>query len=292
MGAMGDGASDFGEDLQSMIVRAVRRRLNGLHRTWPETIRNVNNALDELTKLGIGEMPDYGDEWLVPFYVSWYQYGHAHLASAIFRHLFEKNTDLSRPEPLHVIDLGCGALAAQIGFAAFMRQKPEAVRNIPEIVFHNIDTSEAMKDIGRELWDGLGCADIRPFYHKSAADLDKVPMTRSILIVMHAIYRENRHEMDESVDRIRRDHRPSVSVMTTNRHTGYPITEMKPAQEIRISHGGPIKPDKVTECRKKIMETLIKKANEYNVEYIGAIRNLLGNDVPGWPNDPSVFQLR
>ncbi len=98
--------------------------------------------------------------------------------------------------------------------------------------------------------------------------------------------------MAESVDRIRRDRKPSVSVMTTNRHTGYPITEMKPAQEIRISHGGPIKPDKVTQCRKKIMERLIKKAQEFNVKDTGAIRNLLGNDVPGWPNDPSVFQLR
>jgi len=159
-----------------------------LHRNWPETIQSVKNALDNLGLLKRGEMPDCRDECLVPFYVSCYQYAHARLASAIFRHLFVKNTDLSGPEPLHVIDLGCGALATQIGFAAFMRQKPEAVRNIPEVVFHSIDTSEAMKDIGRELWDGLGCADIRPFYHKSAADLDKVRMTRSILIVMHAIY--------------------------------------------------------------------------------------------------------
>ena len=96
-----------------------------------------------------GKEPAF-NEWDALFYITDYQPGHINFALQVLKGLIQEAPDsLAGKPPLHIIDVGCGALAVQFAAAILA-----TVHNVDGaiIVVKGIDTRPAMKVIGATLW--------------------------------------------------------------------------------------------------------------------------------------------
>lgn len=117
--------------------------------------QRVDRALAELYKLQEGEQPDYDDEWVALFYLTWYQPRQIFLAYSALRQVIR-----GQKPPSQIIDYGCGASAVQIALSILIAQwlRDESIRQgVPNpshgiFAVHGIDPSEPMRRIGGVLW--------------------------------------------------------------------------------------------------------------------------------------------
>ena len=120
--------------------RQLTRRLSE-----EEIVDQVHRALGELKKLADGGTPDYDCEWVALFYLTWYQPRHTNLVYSL---LDRRSVEL--PRHLHVVDMGCGAMAVQFALAIFAATRDQGGTRISPA---NIDNSWPMIAIGVELWN-------------------------------------------------------------------------------------------------------------------------------------------
>lgn len=111
-----------------------------------ETVDQVHSALEELGKLGkSGGTPAYDCELVALFYLTWYQ---ARQINLVYSLLDQRSVRL--PRRLHVVDLGCGAMAVQFALAVFAATSDQAGTRIS---LSGIDDSRPMIAVGVELWN-------------------------------------------------------------------------------------------------------------------------------------------
>ena len=108
-----------------------------------KTANKVATTLNSLDRLSKGGMPNY-DNWDALFY-HWYQPSQINLAYSLIKLI-------DMPEKLHIVDYGCGALAMQFGIALAAADALEKNRSMPEIRVSSIDPSQAMLDMGNQIW--------------------------------------------------------------------------------------------------------------------------------------------
>ena len=192
---------------------------------------HVARALRSFEQLQSGTPPKY-NEWDALLYLTWYQPRQVNLALAAVARYRES------PRSIHVIDVGCGALATTIAVAISAACSERPPSDI-DIEVHGIDPSDHMTSIGRRLLrrfsrivaserslsrlrmvldrveESVGIHRTLDEYYRSEGA--KRGMRRSStcwLTVIHAVYASNVDSLHEDLTRIRRKSRPAYEVVT------------------------------------------------------------------------------
>ena len=285
--------SGFGADLQKTIREVVRKQLVELREDRDQTFNEMAEAHDSLAHLWEPPyaMPDYGNKWLALLNVSRYQLGHARLAAEIFRHLFEQSRIMKQIEadPLHVIDLGSGALTAQIGLAHFMRKRRETGKNVPRIVFHNVDPSEAMKDIGNQIWKDIGWTEIADCCnHRDVVSIEMPKRSYCAVITMHAIYKDNCRDIEKAIEHISLNRKPLKTVVAVHKAKARLAREVMANCSMFPSELSIERPERqgstiLTDFRRKVKGTALKSIDTSKHDSAKLDRlDLLDGMVPDW----------
>ncbi len=114
-----------------------------------QRVESIKGALNSLSRLYIGEMPDY-NEWDALFY-HWYQPSHINLAYSLIKSALAD--EFTTNDKLRVVDFGCGALAMQFGVAFAAADTLEQMQPLSEIRIDSLDTSESMINMGQQIWE-------------------------------------------------------------------------------------------------------------------------------------------
>ena len=123
----------------------------------------IYTALESLDELKRGGIPNYNDEWVALFYLTWYQPKQINLAysvlTGISSNLESENKPLwirdgSKVEngKFYYIDFGCGCLATMFAVAIAAADSITHGKFISRIVIECIDNSSAMIDLGEKTW--------------------------------------------------------------------------------------------------------------------------------------------
>ena len=184
----------------------------------------VESALKELEKLQDGEIPNYSDEWVALFYLTWYQPSHINLTCSII----EATTAFLNDE-LHVVDFGCGALAMQFGLALAAAGAIKQGLLLSEIRIDSIDTSEPMINIGKRTWEQFKQElDNNPHlaHVRQATSIMDTRTHSSIAVAewggdsrvsaIHAVYKNNLPQVQEALNYLVNTHEPSMWFATTH----------------------------------------------------------------------------
>ena len=124
-------------------------------RTDQQTAREILRSLRSLESLQAGSMPRY-NEWDALCYAIWYHPAHVNLAYSLIRRIpSDKNPLMSGWRDLQVLDFGCGTLAMQFGLALAAADALEEQRVVGEITIISEDSSEAMVNIGWDIWNAF-----------------------------------------------------------------------------------------------------------------------------------------
>ena len=137
----------IGDVIDRAIAEVAQQEFQRLRRglSEEEIVGHVHRALEELKKLGEGGTPAYDCEWVALFYLTWYQPRHINLVYSIL-----DQTRVELPRRLHVVDLGCGAMAVQFAMAVFAATSDQTGTRVS---LTGIDISRPMIAIGVELWN-------------------------------------------------------------------------------------------------------------------------------------------
>ena len=137
--------------LDEAIATVAEKEFNRLRRGLNngKIAEKVSRALGELEKLQGAGQPEYNDEWVALLYVTWYQPRQINIALKILQQLYAdtRNEHLRTGNPLHIIDVGCGALAVQFATAISAVKYPHT-----NVAVKGIDPSDPMRKIGEKLW--------------------------------------------------------------------------------------------------------------------------------------------
>lgn len=194
----------------------------------PEDIAaEVASALKSFAQLQSGTPPEYS-EWDALLYLTWYQPRQINLALAAVAGYREA------PRPVHIIDVGCGALATTIAMAISAATANVSPPNI-DIEVCGIDPSGHMTSIGRRFLRKLSrIVRTKPFriacdrvaenvgiyrtlddyYESDRAKRGRRPRASYWLTVIHAVYATNVDSLQEDLRRIRRKSIPDYEVVT------------------------------------------------------------------------------
>lgn len=199
-----------------------------------EKVSKVEYALDELGKQRQrqSEMPNY-DEWVAPFYLSWYQPRQINLTYSMIADIVDEEsickeifTDTGK---LYVFDFGCGALAMQLGVALAIADALRNNQKIHSACVVSYDESEAMTNIGKKVWEQFKSEvrkDTKLPYLEQACDLiemraDKpsfrMPQNDEIIWVsaIHSAFSANKDKVKGNLARLTKILRPSVGFVTS-----------------------------------------------------------------------------
>ena len=119
---------------------------------------HVHSALESLGSDGLrqGVPPDYNDDWVALFYLTWHQAGQINLIHSLIEKLNQvrsSNTLIANyGRFLHVIDFGCGALAMQFAIAWAAAEALEGGADIESIRVESRDPALPMVRLGIQLW--------------------------------------------------------------------------------------------------------------------------------------------
>ena len=231
----------------------------------------VRYALESLGKLQKGEMSDYHDEWVALFY-SWYQPSQINLAYSMIQSIIN-STDILN-EKLHIVDFGCGSLAMQFGVALAVADTiiTKNKKSITEIRIDSIDTSQAMINIGKEMWEQFklykyfrpACKIIKPKYYQ-LSDIGQVELAQSSdrdrwISAIHAVYDENKDDIKQSLKSLRNRFYPHVCFVSTHDSKKSLLKEVWPFSskprktELSLQFNGEL--TKITEWRRNLNKTL------------------------------------
>ena len=124
-------------------------RLRSAANSDAQVAENITEAVKSLALMQYGREPKF-NEWDVLFYITDYQPSHINFALQVLEGLIQETPDgLAGGLPLHIIDVGCGALGVQFAMAILAAASNFDSANI---VVKGIDTRPAMKAIGTTLW--------------------------------------------------------------------------------------------------------------------------------------------
>ena len=195
----------------------------------------VENALDELKGLQSGRIPDYEDEWVALFYMTWFQPAQINLAYSMINTMVNgrapEKAAMTDKGGLHVVDFGCGALAMQFAVAFAAADALQMGERVASIRICSMDASQAMVDIGSKVWERFkievkgstelailneACEALKPtrtvtFWHS-------VP-TRgedSWLSALHTFYATNVESVKDWLARIANRTKPDVGFITSH----------------------------------------------------------------------------
>ena len=186
----------------------------------------VGTALKSLGGLRFGDSPAY-NEWDALFYLTWYQPRQVYLNHLVATHLFADG-----PQPVHIIDFGCGALASRFAFAVsavMLDARPSDLH----VDIHGIDNSEPMVRMGESMWSKFvgsvsdpdlvavcRAVDYRTYasygdYRRSpAAHAPGVyPSPNCYLLGVHTTYDSNKAELRETFAVIRSERDPAATII-------------------------------------------------------------------------------
>ena len=225
--------------ITSVAEEEFNRLCNALNNDFDEVGRQVKKALRALRRLQDGVEPDY-NEWVALFYLTWYQPRQINLALYILQELYEDaRRQLGSDFPLHIIDVGCGALAVQFA-AAILAVENQREGN--DLTVSGIDPSEPMKRIGNLLWSKF-----RLFLrdHSDLSDLSRTcdhmanncelfdshtsyfcseggrpwgpPWIERWITAVHACYESNWFEIKRALQELRDRYSPSAILVTSHR---------------------------------------------------------------------------
>ncbi len=196
--------------LDKAIAEVAGEEFNRLSRGLDpiQRAKKIEYALRQLEGLQKGKMPEY-DEWVALFYVSWYQGSQVNLAYSIIDDMLnDADYGVSIDDTLHIVDLGCGALAMQFGVAMAVADEIRQGRAITTIRIDLIDDSAPMVAIGKRIWDAFtqglsqspelihisqACEKI-VFQEVSATAVKKIPGDCWVSAI-HAVYEENKENL-------------------------------------------------------------------------------------------------
>ncbi len=179
--------------------------------------------------------PEY-NEWDALFYVTWYQPRQINLALSILQELYQDVRKWQGPDlPLHIIDVGCGALAVQFAMAIL---ETAYQREGNYLTVNGIDPSEPMKKIGETLWLefwSILCD------HPELSDLSRTcdymtnncelfdshssyccgyshvnPRPERWLTAVHAVYESNKEKINGTLRSLRDHYSPGVILVTSH----------------------------------------------------------------------------
>ncbi len=254
--------------ITTISEQEFNRLASGL--TINEKTEKVRDALESLEKLQTDEMPDYDNKWVVLFY-HWYQPSQINLAYSMIKSIIN-STDILN-EKLQIVDFGCGSLAMQFGVALAVADMINK-RPITEIRIDSIDTSQAMIDIGKEMWElftklynqklynhlGPVCEIIKPNYYK---DIGKVELAQSSdrwISAIHVVYDENKDDVKQSLKSLRNRFYPHVCFVSSHESKKSLLKEVWPFSskprktELSLQFNGEL--TKITEWRRNLNKTL------------------------------------
>lgn len=217
-------AKALDETIAAVAESELMRLSNGLSQF--QVAMKVENALKELEKLQDGEIPNYSDEWVALFYLTWYQSSHINLTYSII-----KESRVFLNDRLHVVDFGCGALAMQFGLTLAAVDAMEQDQLLTEIRIDSIDTSESMINIGRNVWEQFtqevdskpNLAHVRQAYEildtRTHSSVD-VPVWGDGCLVsaIHAVYKKNLPQVQKALNYLVNRHEPSMWFATTHQY--------------------------------------------------------------------------
>ena len=199
--------------------------------------QNVHNALDSFGMLRKGTPPDYNDDWVALFYLTWYQASQINLAHSLIEGMNQSrgcNNFIANGTPsLHVVDFGCGALAMQFAIAWAAAEALENGANIKSIRIGSCDVAIPMVRLGQQLWREFKleisryeslrtlsdvCEEvIRPRYGKPESGiLFNTPRVNEErwLSAIHTVYENNVEELRESLYQLAQDITPANGILS------------------------------------------------------------------------------
>lgn len=254
--------------ITTISEQEFNRLASGL--TINEKTEKVRDALESLEKLQTDEMPDYDNKWVVLFYY-WYQPSQINLAYSMIKSIIN-STDILN-EKLQIVDFGCGSLAMQFGVALAVADMINK-RPITEIRIDSIDTSQAMIDIGKEMWElftklynqklynhlGPVCEIIKPNYYKDIGQVELAQSSDRWISAIHAVYDENKDDIKQSLKSLRNRFYPHVCFVSTHESKKSLLKEVWPFSskprktELSLQFNGEL--TKITEWRRNLNKTL------------------------------------
>lgn len=193
---------------------------------------DVAQAFKSFAGLQSGTPPKY-NEWDALLYLTWYQPRQINLALAAVAEYREA------PQPVHIIDIGCGALVTTIAMAI----SAAAVDVLPsdiEVEVHGVDPSDHMRGIGLRLLRNFSLIVARePSLSRLHVVCDRVEENLGIhrtldeyydlqsraskrskriestcwLTAIHAVYASNVDSLREDLKRVRRESLPVYEVV-------------------------------------------------------------------------------
>lgn len=264
--------------ITSVSEQEFKRLASGLNIN--EKTDKVRDALESLKKLQNGEMSDYHDEWVALFY-HWYQPSQINLAYSMIKSIIN-STDILN-EKLHIVDFGCGSLAMQFGVALAVADTINK-RPITEIRIDSIDTSQAMINIGREMWERFkprasrypnlynAYEIIKPKYYSDIEQVELAKNSDCWISAIHPVYDENKDDVKQSLKSLRNRLDPDMCFVSTHYSKGDLLSEVWPfynplgldAKTVPPSLQFNGKLTKITEWRRKLNKTLLKPHDYLN----------------------------
>ena len=263
----------------------------------------VGKALEALRYLGRGKEPDYNDEWIALFYLTWYQGAHINLACEVVRKLFSCSKD--KEKPINIIDFGCGTLAVKFALAIYMAETGK----FPDIVLDSIDPSKSMRNIGKKMFKKfwhiveedhnlphLAYACDRIFHQSNFGssykdiEIDFDRASKDWLILMHAVYESNKYPIKSSLEKISDTWKPEQAIITSHSNKldlikfivdGY-------GRESEVSWLECQELNKTTKWRKMLYNRL---ENCFNEKYRDLASSFLRGTVTLEPSNPVIYHL-
>lgn len=252
----------------------------------PEDIAtHVAHALRSFEQLQSGMPPEY-NEWDALLYLTWYQPRQVNLALAAVAGYREA------PRPVHVIDVGCGALATTIAMAISAAGSEVPPADI-DIEIHGIDPSDHMRSIGlrllrrfchivthdpslsrlRMICDKVNVGIHRTldeYYRSDGAKRGTHRASTCWLTVIHAVYASNVDGLQSDLGQIRRKSDPAYEVVTCHKVGRKEAAQIcrHGAKELRLKRENFLHLDATTTWRRNLSRCLPTTVDTILVPYL------------------------
>ena len=268
-----------------------------------EVVSKLANGLRELKKLQDPNSPppDYDDPWVGLCYILWYQPGQTYLAYTLLNHLAKKRQMSS----LRLLDVGCGALAAEIALDIALTTGSFGRELLPleRVLVESQDISQTMVYLGERIslemlsseeWPDttLGLVSDRALVLPSSPTYsDLADHEDRWMTSFHAVYRQSLQKLRDQLALIDKWAAPNQIALTCHDSKSDLLRESDPfssADPVPIAtwHAGAIdvlpQMPNITYVRKQILWFAERaKVDPPSQSDVDLIKNYMGNE-PSW----------